>query len=84
MIESQPQRSLRDFFCILFQHKGKVVLFFLGVWNLALGVRSGILGGIGLAITFEHFDHSLNPRGDFEENFKAQVLASYPLMKREK
>jgi len=54
------------------------------VWNLALGVRSGILGGIGLAITFEHFDHSLNPRGDFEENFKAQVLASYPLMKREK
>lgn len=52
--------------------------------NLALGVLFGILGGIGLAFTFEHFDHSLKTPRDIEEKLKAQMLASYPLMRREK
>jgi uncharacterized protein involved in exopolysaccharide biosynthesis len=37
LMESHPQRSLRGFFRVLFRHKGKVILFFMGVMIIVAG-----------------------------------------------
>jgi capsular exopolysaccharide synthesis family protein len=46
--------------------------------KLALGILVGILGGIGLAFSFEHVDHSIRTPAEVEEKLLLPTLASIP------